>query len=112
MRIAMLQRNVALHVLDDHDGVIYYESRRQGHAEKSERIDGEAEYLNEGKGANQRDRNGNRGNDRGTPVQKEEEDDGDNDENRLFQRRDHFLDRIADDRRGIESDYVFDSRRK
>ena len=79
---------------------------------KRQRIDGEAEDLDEGKGADQRDRNGDGRNDRGAPVQQEQEDYDDDDQNGFFQRGHHFADRVADHGRRIEGDDVLDSRRK
>src|ERR1035437_831063 len=80
MRIAMLHRNVALHVFDDHDGVVDDQPRSQRDAKERQRVDGEAEELDEGKGSDQRNWNGDGGDDGGAPVKQEEEDDGNDDE--------------------------------
>ena len=104
--------NVALHVLDDHDGVVDHQAGGQRDAEEGERVDGEAEELDEGEGADERDRNGDGGNDGGAPVEQEEEDDGDDDDDGLAEGDQHFADRVADDGGGVEGDGVFQARRK
>ena len=112
MRVAVLCGNVALHVLDDNDGVVDDQTGGQRDAEHRERVDGESEDLDEGKGADQRDGNGDGGNDGGAPVEQEEEDDDDDDNDRFAQRADDFADRVADDGGGVEGDDVFEARRK
>ena len=71
---------VALHVFDDDDGVVDDQSCGERDAEEGQRVDGEAEDLDEGKGADERDRDRNGGDDRGAPVLQEEEDDDDDDD--------------------------------
>jgi hypothetical protein len=97
---------------NDHDGVIHHQSGGQRDAEQRERIDGEAEDLDEGKGADQRYRNGDGGNDGGAPIEQEQEDDPDDDKDGLDQGHQHFADRIADHRGGVEGNGVFQPRRK
>ncbi len=67
----MLHGDVALHVFDDHDGVVDHEPGGQRDAEERERVDGEPEDLDEGKRSYQRYRDGDRGNDGGAPVKQE-----------------------------------------
>ena len=87
---------VTLHILDHHDGVVHHQARRQRDAEECERIDGKAEELDERERSDQRDRNGDRGNDGCAPVQQEQKDDDDDDGNGLAQRHHHFADGVAD----------------
>ncbi len=72
VRLAVALSNVALHVFDDDDGVVDHEAGGQRDAEQRERIDGEAENADEREGADQRNRDGDRGDKRGAPVLQEE----------------------------------------
>ena len=56
--------DVALDVLDDHDGVVDDEAGGQREAEQGERVDREAEELDEDEGADQRHRDGHGRDDR------------------------------------------------
>ena len=47
VRVAVFRGNMPLHVFDDHDGVIDHEAGGQRNAEQGERVDGEAEDLDE-----------------------------------------------------------------
>ena len=66
--------NVALDVFDHHNGVIDHQASRQGDAKQGQGVDRESQDLHEGKGSNQRNRNGNRGDDGAAPVLQENED--------------------------------------
>ena len=83
---------MALHVFDDDDGVVDDQAGGERDAEERQRVDGEAEDLDEGKGADERDRDGDGGNDGGAPVLQEEEDDDDDDDDRFADRGDDFVD--------------------
>ena len=74
---------------------------------KRERVDGEAEDLDEREGADQRNRNGDGGNDGGAPVEQEQEDDDDDDDDGFAQRDQDFADGVADHGGGVEGDGVF-----
>ena len=84
MRIGVVLVDVPLDIFDHHDRVVDHQSGRQGDAEKRERIDREPKHLDEGKSADQRNRNGDRRNNRGAPVQQEQEDHHDDDERPLL----------------------------
>ena len=71
-----------------------------------------SEELDERECSDQRDRNRDRRNDGRAPVQQEEEDHEDDDDDRFSQRHQHFANRVAHDRRRIESDRIFKARRK
>ena len=103
---------MALHVLDHHDGVVDHQSGGQRNAEQGERVDGEAEDLDKGEGADQRDRNGDGRDDRRSPVLQEQEDHDDHDENRFDDRRSDFLDGVGDHGRGVDSDHALHARRE
>ena len=96
--------DVALHVLDDDDGVVDDQAGGQGDAEERQRVDGEAEDLDEGEGADERDGNGDGRDDGGAPVLQEEEDDDDDDDDGLAEGLDDFADGLADDGRGVDGD--------
>ena len=95
---------VALNVFDDDDGVVDDEAGGERDAEERKRVDAEAEDLDEGKGADERDRDRDGGNDGGAPVLQEEEDDDDDDDDRFTDRRDDLVDRFADDQGGVDGD--------
>ena len=63
--------DVAFNVFDHHDGVIHHQSGGQRDTEKSERVDGKSQQLDESKSSDQRNRNGHRGNDGAAPVLRE-----------------------------------------
>ena len=52
MRIGVVCVDVPLGVFDDYDGVIDYEPSRQSDAEQRQRIDREAEYIDERESSN------------------------------------------------------------
>src|SRR5580704_10496445 len=103
---------MSLRILDDDNSIVNHQTCCQCDPEQSQRINGEIEDLDEGERANQRDRNSHRRNDGGPPIQQEQEDHDDDDQDRLFQRRYHFADRVADNRRRIECNDVLDSWRE
>ena len=84
MRIGVVLVNMALHIFDHDDGVIDHQAGGQRDAEQGQRIDGEAENLDERKGADQRNRDGDRRDDGRAPVEQEEEDNDDDDDDRLL----------------------------
>src|SRR5580704_7698710 len=109
MRIAMLQCNMSLYVFNHDDSIVNDKTGSQNDAEQCQRIDREAERFDERERSDERYGNRNGRNYRRAPVKQKEEDDGNNDQNCLFQRRNHFLDRIANNSCRIKSDDVSDS---
>src|SRR5215472_2214488 len=97
---------VALHVLDDHDGVVDHQARGQGNAEQSQGVDGESEELGEDEGPEQRNRDGDSGNDGAAPALQEQVNLYDHNGDSFGQRLQHFLDGFAHGPRGIEGDGV------
>ena len=86
-----------------HDGVVDYDQARgECDAEEGQGVDAEAEDLNEGKGADERDGNGDRWNDRGPPVLQKEEDDDDYDYDGFADRANDLIDRLADNKRCVD----------
>jgi hypothetical protein len=102
---------VALHVLDDDDGIVYHEAGSERNAEESKGVDAEAEYFDEGEGADERDRDGDRWNDSGTPILQEEEDDDDDDDDGLADGYNDLMYRVANDCGGIYGDDALHARR-
>src|SRR5258708_39758070 len=80
---------MALHVLDDDDGVVDDQSGGEGDAEEGERVDGKAEDLDEGEGADERHGNGHGGGGRGAPVPQEEREGGEEGEEVVTESRGH-----------------------
>ena len=111
-RFGVFHVNVALHILDDHNRVVDHQARGQRDAEERERIDGEIEDPDKRKGADERNRNGDGGNDGGAPIEQEQKDDRDDDNDGCGQRDEHFANRFAHSRRGVEGDCVFKAGRK
>src|ERR1700761_1566497 len=103
---------MALHILDDDNGVVNDQACRKRDAKECQRIDGEAEELDEGEGADERNRDRNRRDDGRAPVQQKEEDDNNDDNNSFAKSHQHFMDRVADDRSGIKGDGVLQAWRK
>ncbi len=95
---------MALDVLDHHDGVVHNQPCRKRNAKQCERIDREPEDLDKGEGADQRDRDGDRGNNGRAPVLQEQEDHSDDDEDGLADGDLDLADGVADHRRGIDCD--------
>ena len=112
MRVRVLHRNMSLHVFNDDNGVVDHQASGQGNAKERKRIDGEAEQLDKCKGADERDRDGDRRNDGGTPIEQEQENDRDDDDNGLAQRDHDFLNGVVHGRGGIEGDLIFEPRRE
>ena len=73
VRVGVLHVNMSLHVLDDHDGIVDHQARGQRNAEQRERVDGESEQLDERECPDQRDRDGDRGNNGGAPIEQKQE---------------------------------------
>ena len=103
---------MALHVFDDDDGVVDDEAGGQRDAEERERVDGEAEDLDEREGADERDGDGDGGNDGGAPVLQEEEDDDDDDDDGFADGGHDFVDGVADDGGGVDGDDALHARRE
>src|SRR6185295_16206728 len=69
--------DVALHTLDDDDGIVHHKSHGQDQPEHGKGIDGEAEQRKESKCTHQRDGHGEKWDQRSPPVLKEQIDDKD-----------------------------------
>ena len=108
----MLLRDVALNIFDHDDCVVHYQACSECDSKQRERVDGEAECLNENKGSDERYRNRYRWDDGCSPVKQEEEDDHDDDHNRLGERDENLMDRIPYDGCGIEGNRIFETRGK
>src|ERR1051326_750123 len=65
--------DVALDVFDDDDSVVHHKTSGQRDSEQRERVNGKAQQFHEGKGPNQRNRNGDRRNDGGASFLQEDE---------------------------------------
>ena len=94
--------HVPLDVLDDDDRVVDDDADGQHDAEQGQRVDREAEQLDEGEGADQRHRDGQRRDDRAAPVLQEQEHHQHDQQQRLAQGLQHLGDRFADHRHLVE----------
>ncbi|EXI75602.1 MAG: hypothetical protein AW07_00913 [Candidatus Accumulibacter sp. SK-11] len=99
----------ALDVLEDDDGVVDDDADRQHHAEEGQRVDRVAEEVDAGEGAEQRHRHRGERNDRRPPALQEEIDDEEDEQHRLGQRLQNFLDRHADEARRVVGNGVAES---
>src|SRR5450755_573138 len=103
---------VALDVFDNDNGVVHHQAGSKRDAEKRQRVDGEAEHLDESERADERDRDGDSRNDGGAPVLEENEDDENDQENCGPQGGDHVADGFADGVGRIESNFILHAGRK
>ena len=101
-----------LHVFDNHDGVVDHQSGSERDAEQGERVDREAEDLDKSKGADKRDRDRDRRDDRCAPILQEQEDHDDHDDDGFAQRLHDFTNGVADHGGGVEGDYILQARRE
>ena len=101
-----------LDVLDHHDRVVNHQSSRKGDPEQRQRIDREAEDLDECESANQRYRDSDCRDDGGPPIQQEKENHDDDDQDGFFERGHDLPHRIAHDCCRIKRDDVLDARRE
>src|ERR1700676_423993 len=103
---------MALDVFDNDDGVVDYQAGGERNAEQRQRVDGEAEQLDERECANERDRNRDRGDDGGTPVLEENEDDQNDEKDGRAEGRDYVSDGFADCVGDIEGNLILHAGRK
>src|ERR1700678_1967572 len=111
-RIGVVLIDMALHVLDHHDGVIDHQAGGQRDAEHGQRVDRKVENLDERKRSDQRDRDGDGGDDSRTPVEQKEKDDDNDDDDGFAQGAYDFANGVANNRGGIERHLVFHARWK
>ena len=104
--------DMALHRLDDDDGVVDDDADREHQREERQRVDREAECQLDREGADQADRNGDDRNDRGAPRLEEDEDDDDDQDDRLDQCVLHRLDRGLDIFGRVVGDRIMEARRE
>src|SRR5271155_1467162 len=99
-------------VFDDDDRVVDHQAGGERDTEQRQRIDGEAEQLDERKRPDQRDRNGDCRDDGRAPVFEKDEDDKNDEHNGGAQGRDYVADGFADRVSGIEGDLILHAGRK
>ena len=104
--------DIALDVLDHHDGIVDHDADREHQAEQRQVVERESECSHEEEGADQRDRDRHDGNDRGPPRLQEQDDDQHHQDSGLPDRLDDGIDRLLDELGRIVDDGVFDARRK
>src|SRR5581483_8779362 len=84
----------------------------QHEAEQRQIVEGDAEHIEEGEGAEQRDRDRDHGDDRGAPALQEQEHDANHQEDRDKDGLDHLVDGLADKDGGIIDHLVVEAGRK
>ena len=93
--------DVTLDILDHDDRVIDHDADREHQAEQRERVNGKAEQIEHGEGADDRYRNGDQWNDRGAPGLQEQDHHQHDQRDRLEQRVNDGRDRFSHEDRGI-----------
>ena len=100
--------DVVLDRLDDDDGVVHDDADGQHQAEQRQVVQAEADGRHDGEGADDGDRHGDQRDQRRPPVlQEHQHDDGDQDD-RVDERLEDLVDRLADERRRVVGDLVVD----
>ena len=87
----------AFDILDHDDGIVDEQADREHEPEQSQRVDREAEDVEHPEGAEQHDRDGNSGDQRGAPALQEDEHDEDDEGHRLGEGLHHLDDGQADE---------------
>src|SRR3984957_1325678 len=101
--------DVALHVFDDHDGVVDHQAGGESQTEKRERIDGEAQNFNEGQSSNQRNRNGDGRNESAAPILQENKNHQHYQADGFEQSVQNVFDRFAHHTGGVKGHCVLDA---
>jgi hypothetical protein len=104
--------NVALHVLDHHDGIVDHDADRQHQPEQRKIVERETEQRHEEERADERDRNRDQRDDGGAPGLQEHDDDEHDQKNGLADGRLHLVDRLLDELGRVVDDGVLDARRE
>src|SRR5215469_17852155 len=99
--------NMALDVLNDHDGVVDNQASSQGDAKQSQRVDRKSQYFDENKGSDEGNRNSDCRDKRGAPVLQENVNYKYHKANCLKQRNEDLFDRFADYFGSVECNGVF-----
>ena len=94
---------------DHDDGVVHHEADGEDHSEKGEGIDRKAQHRENGEGADERDGDGDEGDEGGAPALQENEDHRNDEHHRLEEGLDDFLDAVGDGQRGVQRDGVFEA---
>jgi hypothetical protein len=103
---------VAFDVLDHDDRVVDDDADREHEPEQGQVVERDAECVEDGKRADQGDRNGDHRDDGGAPALEKQEHDADDQQDRDENRGDHLVHRFADEYRGIVDDLVADAWRE
>ena len=98
-----------LDVFHHHDRVVDHDADREHEPEQGQVVDRESERRHHGKGADQRYRNGDDGNDRRPPALQEHQHDDDDEQHRLVDRLDQFVDGLRDEFGRVVADVVIEA---
>ncbi|MNO65045.1 hypothetical protein D3C76_557850 [compost metagenome] len=102
----LLRAHHTLDVLQHHDGIVHHDTNGQHQAEQGQQVDGEAQRIHPGEGADQRNRNRQDRDQRGADVLQEQEDHQHHQDQRLDEGVDHLLDGHLHEHRGVVGDLV------
>ena len=101
--------DVVFDSLDDHDGVVNHDADRQHQSEEGQVVEREAHGEHDREGADDPHRDGHERDDRRSPILQEDQHDQGDQDHRIHQGHEDFLDRFADEGRGIVADHVIDA---
>ncbi len=100
---------MALDVLDHDDGIVDHDTYGENQAEQRQGIDRKPAGQQHREGADNRDRDGHQGNDRGAPGLQEQNDDNDDQDDGFEQRVNDGVDGLPNEHGGVIDDAVVDA---
>jgi len=98
--------------LDHDDGVVYNQAYGKHQAHESNGVNAETQKREHGESGNERHRNGECRNERGTPSLEEDENDDDHQEHRLVKGLQDLFDALTDRKGGIKGNLIVEVWRK
>ncbi len=96
--------DVAVDVLDHHDGVVHHQPDGEHHGKQGEQVDGKAHQQHQEGRADQRQGHSHGGHQGGAEGSQAEEDHHQHDQHRLGQGLEHLIDRVANEDAGVVGD--------
>ena len=104
--------HLGMHRFDHHDRVVHHDADRQHQREERDQVDRHAEQLHEKEGPDQRYRNRQGRDQRGTPISEEQEDHQRDQHEGLEQGVEHLLDRGLQEAGNVVADLKVHARRE
>ena len=112
MRVPLAFLDVALDVLNHHDGVVDDKSCSQGDAKQSQGVNGKSEQFDEGERPHERNRDSHGRNDGTAPVFQENENHQDNQHDGLNESAEHIFDGLTHRVGGVKRQVIDHARRE